>query len=51
MNPRVAHVAIVIVGVACAAFLAFLIASGCAAHAALVEPEITVTVAANARDR
>jgi len=50
VNPRVAHVAIVIVGIACAAFLAFLLASGCVTSLP-PEPPFTETVAANARDR
>jgi len=50
VNPRVAHVAIVIVGIACAAFIVFLLANGCAT-ALPSEYGITETVAASARDR
>lgn len=52
MNPRVAHVALVLVGIGCALFLAFLLFVGGCRSSLPAEPAYVETIAGGAmRDR
>ena len=52
MNPGVAHMALVLVGIGVVGFLVFLVlVGGCGAPPMPPEPPFTETVAADARDR